>query len=366
MDADRRQAPLVDLPSIDALPILLVDDLPENLRALEAVLEPLGFPLESASSGDQALRLLLERDFALILLDVRMPGIDGLETARIIKDRARTRETPIVFLTAARDEVRSIVRGYGIGAVDYVLKPFDAELLRSKVTVFLELEASRRALKRSEAFLRGAFEAAPIGKTVLDGNRRIVRSNPAFARLVGREPAELQGVPIAELCHPEDRHAVDEVLDRVAQDRPGSSAAVNPSADLRLGTSLGGEVWVAVVASSIEPIDFAEPLLLAQWVDLSVRRRAEEARAELLVEQAARAQAEALTERLHKLQALTDAIESLTLHELLAELAIRLAELFGSELAEVEISDGFDAPMRFRAVAGQAQRLASDAGAAAR
>ena len=73
-----------------------------------------------------------------------------------------------MFLTAARDEVADIVRGYGVGAVDYVLKPFDPELLRSKVAVFAELEASRRALKRSEALLSGAFEAAPIGKTVLD------------------------------------------------------------------------------------------------------------------------------------------------------------------------------------------------------
>ena len=132
------------------------------------MLEPLGFPLVTAGSGREALRLLLERDFALILLDVRMPGLDGLETASLIKGRARTSDVPIVFLTAARDEVQNIIRGYGVGAVDYVLKPFEPELLRSKVAVFAELETSRRALKRSEALLRGAFEAAPIGKTLLD------------------------------------------------------------------------------------------------------------------------------------------------------------------------------------------------------
>ena len=87
-----------------------------------------------------------------------------------------------MFLTAARDEVSDIVRGYGVGAVDYVLKPFDPELLRSKVAVFTELEASRRALKRSEALLSGAFEAAPIGKTVLDADGRIIRSNPRVRR----------------------------------------------------------------------------------------------------------------------------------------------------------------------------------------
>src|SRR5947208_13594161 len=169
----------------ELLPILVVDDRPENLVTLEAVLAPLGLAVITATSGEEALRLLLERDFALILLDVRMPGLDGLETARLIKGRTRSAEVPIVFLTAARDEVEDIIRGYGIGAVDYVLKPFEPELLRSKVAVFAELETSRRALKRSEALLRGAFEAAPIGKTLLDSEGRIIRSNPAFARLVG-------------------------------------------------------------------------------------------------------------------------------------------------------------------------------------
>jgi PAS domain S-box-containing protein len=345
------------LTAVDALPILLVDDVPDNLRTLEAVLMPLGIPLQAAASGEEALRLLLERDFALILLDVRMPGLGGLETARIIKQRERTRETPIVFMTAARDEVRDIIRGYGIGAVDYVLKPFDAELLRSKVAVFVELEASRRALKRSEAFLRGAFEAAPIGKTVLDQQRRIVRSNPAFAKLVGATPSELQGVPIAELCHPEDRHAIEEVLDRVARESSMPPSDQTAGVDLRLSPRGGPDVWAGVVASSIDPVDLSEPLLLAQWVDLSVRRRAEQARAELLVEQAARAQAEALTERLAKLQALSAAIESLSLDELLPELAVRLAQLFSADLAEVEVTEGPDEPIRFRATAAQTHRL---------
>jgi PAS domain S-box-containing protein len=350
-------AAATQLTAVDRLPILLVDDVPENLRTLEAVLSPLGFPLVSASSGDQALRLLLERDFALILLDVLMPGLNGLETARIIKQRERTRETPVVFLTAARDEVRDIIRGYGIGAVDYVLKPFDAELLRSKVAVFVELEASRRALKRSEAFLRGAFEAAPVGKTVLDQQRRIVRSNPAFAALVGAEPAELQGVSIVELCHPEDRHAVEEILDRVAREGRRGIVDDTVSVDLRLAPPLGAEVWVGVVASAIDPIDLTEPLLLAQWVDLSIRRRAEQARAELLVEQAARAQAEALNERLATLQSLSAAIESLSLDELLPELAMRLSQLFAADLAEVEVSEGVDEPLRFRAAGGEAHLI---------
>ncbi len=100
--------PGAELAPVDELPILLVDDRPENLRALEAVLEPLGRPLESATSGARRCECCLTRDFALILLDVRMPGLDGLETARLIKPRERTRDIPIVFLTAAHDEVGDI------------------------------------------------------------------------------------------------------------------------------------------------------------------------------------------------------------------------------------------------------------------
>jgi PAS domain S-box-containing protein len=348
---------MTDLTTVDALPILLVDDQPENLRTLEAVLEPLGYPLVTVSSGHAALRLLLERDFAMILLDVRMPGLDGLETAQLIKQRDRTRDIPIVFLTAARDEVSDIARGYGVGAVDYVLKPFDPELLRSKVAVFAELEANRRALKRSEALLSGAFEAAPIGKTVLDPEGRIIRSNPAFANLVGRDPAELVGVAVVDLCEYDDRPALSATFEEVKR-RP--HAVDRPSVDLRLVSSAGANVWVGMVASAIETAEVAEPLLLAQWIDLTVRRRAEQDRAELLLEQAARVQAEAVAERLSKLQALTTALEALTLDELLPELATRLAELFGADIAEVEIAGEHARPLVVRAVGGQIEADAAE------
>ncbi len=339
-----------DLTSVDALPILLVDDQPENLRTLEAVLEPLGYPLITSVSGHGALRLLLEQDFAMILLDVRMPGLDGLETAELIKQRARTKDVPIVFLTAARDEVSDIARGYGVGAVDYVLKPFDPELLRSKVAVFAELEASRRALKRSEALLSGAFEAAPIGKTVLDADGRIVRSNPAFANLVGRDLDELTGIAAVDLCEFEDRPALTARLDEV-MNRPSSGAgAERPGDDLRLVSSSGDEVWVAMFARAIEATEVSEPLLLAQWVDLTVRRRAEQDRAELLLEQAARLQAEGVAERLSKLQTLTSAYEALSLDDLLPVLASRLAQLFEVDVAEVQVMGELEQPIVVRAM----------------
>jgi PAS domain S-box-containing protein len=351
---------MLDLSAVQALPILLVDDQPENLRTLEAVLEPLGYPLHTATSGHGALRMLLEQDFAMILLDVRMPGLDGFETAQLIKDRTRTRDIPIVFLTAARDEVSQIARGYGVGAVDYVLKPFDPDLLRSKVSVFAELEASRRALKRSEALLSGAFEAAPIGKTVLDSGGRIIRSNPAFASLVDRELGELNGVAVVELCHPDDREELSATLDHAGRHHRSAIDTERPSADLRLQSSAGAEVWVALVASAIEAAEFAEPLLLAQWVDLTVRRRAEQDRADLLLEQAARAQAESIAERLSKLQDLTSALEPLALDELLPQLAARLAELFGVEAAEVQIRDEHNAPLVIRSAGGHVRNVSRE------
>ena len=231
---------VADLTAVESLPILLVDDQPENLRTLEAVLEPLGYPLVTTGSGHGALRLLLERDFAMILLDVRMPGLDGLETAQLIKERARTRDIPIVFLTAARDEVSDIARGYGVGAVDYVLKPFDPELLRSKVAVFAELEASRRALKRSEA---SAQRRVRGGADRQDGARRRRPDHPLqparSPTSSGRDPDELIGMAVVDLCEPEDRPALAATFEEVRRAARGRPAPERPSVDLRLRVELG-------------------------------------------------------------------------------------------------------------------------------
>jgi CheY-like chemotaxis protein len=106
--------------------ILLVDDHPENLLALEAILGNLGATLVRANSGQEALRCLLNQDFAVILLDVQMPGMDGFETATLIRSRERSRETPIIFQTAFSTSEQLMFKGYALGAVDYLLKPIDA------------------------------------------------------------------------------------------------------------------------------------------------------------------------------------------------------------------------------------------------
>ena len=124
---------------MDPTNILLVDDEPKNLLALSALLDGLGQRLLLAHSGEEALRTALENDLALILLDVRMPGVDGFETARLLHSRKLSRLTPIIFLTAAADEMSSVFRGYAAGAVDYLVKPLVPEVLLSKVSVFVDL-----------------------------------------------------------------------------------------------------------------------------------------------------------------------------------------------------------------------------------
>src|SRR3954465_1312149 len=124
--------------SRDPETILIVDDRDANLLALEAVLEPLGQRLVKARSGREALRFLLQQDCALILLDVQMPELDGFETAALIRERERSRYTPIIFVTAIRREEEQIIRGYANGAVDYIVKPFAPETMIAKVRFFLD------------------------------------------------------------------------------------------------------------------------------------------------------------------------------------------------------------------------------------
>jgi len=119
--------------------LLLVDDRPENLLALEAILEPLGQKLVSAHSGEEALKCVLKHDFACILLDVQMPDMNGFDAAQIIKSREKSRYIPIIFLSAISKEDAYVFKGYSMGAVDYVFKPFNPDVLRSKVAVFVDL-----------------------------------------------------------------------------------------------------------------------------------------------------------------------------------------------------------------------------------
>lgn len=140
--------------SVDKAKILLVDDRPENLLAMEAVLESPGYELIRAQSGTEALKEVLRNDFAAILLDVQMPGMDGFETAELIRKRERSRYVPILFITAINKEEPYVHRGYRLGAADYIFKPFDPEVLRAKVGFFVDLFEKNRQIARQAELLR--------------------------------------------------------------------------------------------------------------------------------------------------------------------------------------------------------------------
>src|SRR6185312_1643785 len=151
--------------------ILLVDDYPANILALEAILQPLGHNLVRAGSGEEALRAVLRHELALIIMDVQMPGLDGFQTAALIKTRDRSRHIPIIFLTAISKDAAHVFQGYAHGAVDYMMKPYDPQILRSKVSVFVELWHRGELLKQREAALREHEREAlcrDIGEAILE------------------------------------------------------------------------------------------------------------------------------------------------------------------------------------------------------
>jgi signal transduction histidine kinase len=191
--------------------ILLVDDRPDNLLALRAVLEPLGFDLVEAGSGEEALRQLLAGEFALIVLDVQMPVLDGFETARLIRGRERTRYVPIIFLTAISGEPEHYLRGYESGAVDYVYKPFEPPILRAKVSVFAELWTRGATIEAQRGELAGRLAELDEAHAGLAAQAvELERSNAALERF-----AEVAGAELREPLHTvaglldllDDRHA---------------------------------------------------------------------------------------------------------------------------------------------------------------
>lgn len=183
----------------DKVKILLVDDTPENLTALEAVLEDLGQEqmLVKAYSGAEALRRILMEDFAVILLDVRMPGMDGLEVATLVRQRERSRNTPIIFVTAYKDDEK-LIRGYDLGAVDYLVKPIEPDVLKSKVGAFIELARKTQALKSHAELLESKnreLEAAMAQRREAEEEVRVLNQRLegrlAELRVVNRELEEL-------------------------------------------------------------------------------------------------------------------------------------------------------------------------------
>ena len=280
--------------------ILLVDDQPENLLALEAVLGKLGENLVQASSGEEALRCLLNRDFAVVLLDVQMPGIDGFETANLIRSRARSQSTPIIFLTAFDSSEHGIFRGYALGAVDYLIKPINSEILISKVAVFVDLfkktaavqqqtaqlTAMNAELRQSEEQFRSLSASSPAGIFVIDRTGRCTYTNPRFQTICGITPDRISERNWHQCVHPEDR---DHVLSRwnVYLEHGGEF-----SEELRFQTQDDGVLWVHVRSCPMLAITGESLGHVGTIEDITERKEAEVTRAQVMREQLARQEAE--------------------------------------------------------------------------
>jgi PAS domain S-box-containing protein len=249
-------------PLASSVEILLVDDRPENLLALEAILEPLGHTLIRAQSGEEALRAVLRHDFAVILLDVQMPGMNGFEVARIVKSRERTRHIPIIFLTAISKEDEYVFTGYSVGAIDYLFKPFQPEILRSKVAALVDLHLKQlkiaeqeqqlhvaerqdmelrhmRELLQSEARFRDIVGTAMDAIIAIDERGTITLFNSAAEKVFGYKTADVEGTSIHRFFPEEDRASV---LDRIVKVTRGTPSKVAPQAPTSMeAVRAGGE-----------------------------------------------------------------------------------------------------------------------------
>jgi diguanylate cyclase (GGDEF)-like protein/PAS domain S-box-containing protein len=252
--------------------LLVVDDYPENLVTMRAVLQRQDWCIVTASSGIEALGVLLERDVDLVLLDVQMPGMDGFEVARLMRGSQRTRLTPIIFLTANEQSQDAVHRGYASGAVDYLFKPFDPNVLKPKVQALLEQQQNRRALQRISQELEAAraFNASVLdnideGILVVSEAGLISFANPAICRLLGATAEELRDTGVIDyLVEPQ-------VLDWAHSGfyRHYRSADIYRLHDAVLRTSEGRQLPVAL---SCAPLPAEQKAMVFSILDMSVVR----------------------------------------------------------------------------------------------
>ncbi|MES2694496.1 MAG: response regulator [Verrucomicrobiota bacterium] len=224
-------------PNDEPIEILIVDDTADKLLALEAALGDLGQTIVKAESGNEALRLILRRDFAVILLDINMPAMDGFETAALIRQRKSSKHTPIIFVTSFSTADVEVYRGYALGAVDYLFTPVTPEVLRSKVSVFVELAKKNREIQRQSEALRRAEEER-LQRKLDETNARLewetrrnhffrlsiellaitsyagifTQTNPTWQKALGYPAEELQGKGMESFLHPDDLEATRETI----------------------------------------------------------------------------------------------------------------------------------------------------------
>lgn len=269
---------------LELVNVLLVDDRPENLLALEAVLGDMNYNLVRAYSGEEALKCLMKDDFAVILLDVQMPGLNGFETAQIIKSRTKTKNTPIIFITAISKASENVYTGYSVGAIDYIFKPFEPDILKSKIENFSiiyqtkkgletqteilhektnELEKANQELidmtlqlRRTEALARIINDTSIDTMITYNESYDIVTVNPALKRIFGYDESELIGEKVMKLI-PEllfaqqFGHAIDKRMEVTGLRKDKS----NFPAEIQLGkATLEGHVIYACTVRDISEL----------------------------------------------------------------------------------------------------------------
>jgi diguanylate cyclase (GGDEF)-like protein/PAS domain S-box-containing protein len=252
--------------------LLIVDDYPENLISMSALLQRQDWQVMTAASGFEALSLLLEHDVDLVLLDVQMPGMDGFEVARLMRGSQRTRLTPIIFLTANEQSQDAVIKGYASGAVDYLFKPFDPQILKPKVQALLEHQRNRRALQRlshdleaARAFNASVLDNAAEGILVVDEGGVIRFANPAMSRLLNATVQDLQGREFLDfLQKPHIPIWADSAL--LAGYKRGETLRLH---DASLRTAPGQQVPVAL---SCAPLPSEQHAMVVTVLDMSVVR----------------------------------------------------------------------------------------------
>ncbi len=289
-DGDAERGPLAPHPldsvSAERVPVLVVDDRRDNLVALEAALGSAEYDIVLAQGGEEGLARLLDRDFAVILLDVAMPGLDGYETARMIREREKTRHIPIVFVTAFMTNTAHVFRGYEHGAVDYLVKPLDVHALKMKVAVFADLYRYAREIERTSAALARAehharvlgdalydvtFEDAPIGIAHVSGDISWLRANSRMATILRTTPEDLRGRSMLDFIHPDDRLALEKEMKRVLAGDAGHHRM-----QCRMVDREGNIVWIQLSISLIRD-PAGQSVQLAIIEDISEEKRLSEA-----------------------------------------------------------------------------------------
>ncbi|WP_053147272.1 bifunctional diguanylate cyclase/phosphodiesterase [Pseudomonas sp. P97.38] len=252
--------------------LLIVDDYPENLLSMRALLQRQDWQVMTAASGVEALNLLLEHDIDLVLLDVQMPDMDGFEVARLMRGSQRTRLTPIIFLTANEQSQDAVIKGYASGAVDYLFKPFDPQILKPKVQALLEHQRNRRALQRlsqdleaARAFNASVLDNAAEGILVVDESGCIRFANPSTCRLFNATAEQLQGLPMLDFL--QKPHIPDWAdSDIFAAYCRGQTLRLH---DAVLRTAPGQQVSVAL---SCAPLPAEQKAMVVTLQDMSVVR----------------------------------------------------------------------------------------------